>query len=722
MILLYLAGPSATTVSLAVSPSPAAAGTAVTLTATLSPSAAAGTVQFTDGGSALGAAVAVSGGAASMTSSALAAGSHSLQATFTPTSSTAYSASSSPVATLQVSAAVTSTALSAAPLTSRVGDTVTFTVTLTPSSAVGAVQLIADAVAVGPATALASGTASIALSTLAAGPHSVTAVFTPTVSNNFSGSTSPTVTVTVNASATATTTALTASPAGAPQGRLVTLSAQISPAVAGQVQFTDGGAALGGPVTVGAGSGTVTMTTASLAQGTHSLQAAFTPTSSTYTGSLSPLVSLTVTQPVAATVTSVALAASPTPGVTGTTSAVTATMTPAGAAGTVQFTDSGVPLGPPQPIAGAAATIAVGNFPAATHNLQAVFTPTDPAAWAASTSTVLAYLVNAGALPVFTTVTVTVVPPVGVGGSPQTLTATLSPPAAAGVVQFSDGPTPLGAALTVVGGAAALTVTLPVGSHQVAAAFTPASAAYAASSSPLLLYVVADAPAMPVVTTLTQAVYDQLPEIYHLGDSAQPSGPNAYPLLRFLACIGDVAQPMDSLYARLAYLAPSDGGPATGPGSSSDLTDPRTADPAWLPWIAQLIGMHLDTSLSVAAQRDAILGAATGRQAGTRAAMVAAASTGLVGSRFCQVMDHTTVTVGSPAPGGQWDVTLITRSDETPDVPSVLAAVVAAGAKPAGVQLHHAVYSSSWSKLTLNYPTWAAIRAAGSWAKYEGGM
>ena len=712
----------ATSTSLAVSPSPATTGAAVTLTATIAP-VAAGSVQFTDGGGALGAAVAVSGsGVASMTSSTLAAGSHSLQANFTPTTPASYSASSSAVTTLQVSPAVTSTALAAAPVTSRVGDTVVFTVTLTPSGAVGAVQLIADAVAVGPVTAVSGGTASVSLSTLTVGPHNVTAVFTPTNSSNFAGSTSPTVAVTVNPVPAATSTALAVSPAGVPQGQQVTLSAQMSPAAAGQVQFTDGGAALGAPVPVTAGSGTVTMTTAALAQGTHTLRAAFTPTSSAYNGSLSPVVSLTVTQPVVATVTSVALAASPTPGVTGSTSAVTATLTPAGATGTVQFTDSGVALGPRQPLAGGAATIAVGNFPAATHSLQAVFTPTDPALWAPSSSAVLSYQVNAGTLPLFTTVVLTVVPPVGVGGSPQTLTATLSPAAATGTVRFSDGPAPLGPAQGVVAGSSALTVTLPVGSHPLTVAFTPAATGYAASASPTLAYIVADTPGMPVVSTLTHAVYDQLPEIYHLADSAQADGPNAYPLLRFLTCVGDIAQPMDTLYARLAYLAPSDGGPAAGFGSTSDLVDPATADAAWLPWLAQTVGMHLDTSLSVAAQRDAVAGAATGRQAGTRAAIIAAASTGLIGSRFCQVMDHTTVVMGSPAPGGQWDITLITRSDETPDVPSVLAAVVAAGAKPAGVLLHHAVYASSWAKLTLNYPTWAAIRAAGSWAKYEGGM
>ena len=77
--------PQATTISLAVAPpSPQPAGTSVTLTATVSPSNAAGSVQFLDGASAIGAPVTVVAGSASKATSALTVGGHSLTAVFTP--------------------------------------------------------------------------------------------------------------------------------------------------------------------------------------------------------------------------------------------------------------------------------------------------------------------------------------------------------------------------------------------------------------------------------------------------------------------------------------------------------------------------------------------------------------------------------------------------------------------------------------------------------------
>ena len=87
---------TATTTTLTTSPaSPQAPGTNVTLTASVSPSAAAGSVQFKDGTTNLGAPVAVSGGTATYSTTALAQGSHSLTATFIPTDPTAFSASTS---------------------------------------------------------------------------------------------------------------------------------------------------------------------------------------------------------------------------------------------------------------------------------------------------------------------------------------------------------------------------------------------------------------------------------------------------------------------------------------------------------------------------------------------------------------------------------------------------------------------------------------------------
>ncbi|MFF2850653.1 Ig-like domain repeat protein [Streptomyces sp. NPDC058001] len=100
------------------------------------------------------------------------------------------------------------------------------------------------------------------------------------------------------APAQATSTALTVTPGGSvPHGTAVKLTAKITPATApGTVQFLDGSAALGAPVTVAAGS--ASLTTSTLKVSTHMLRAQFLPADPAgYKGSLSAGVALTVTVP-----------------------------------------------------------------------------------------------------------------------------------------------------------------------------------------------------------------------------------------------------------------------------------------------------------------------------------------------------------------------------------------------------------------------------------------
>ena len=88
-------GPTATTTNLSVSPGSVAVGQTTTLTATVSPSSAAGTVQFTVGGTAVGGPVTVSNGTATATTPPFAAaGTVAVAAAFTPTDATAFGSSS----------------------------------------------------------------------------------------------------------------------------------------------------------------------------------------------------------------------------------------------------------------------------------------------------------------------------------------------------------------------------------------------------------------------------------------------------------------------------------------------------------------------------------------------------------------------------------------------------------------------------------------------------
>lgn len=95
--------------------------------------------------------------------------------------------------------------------------------------------------------------------------------------------------------AAATTTTLTASPVGTAQaGDTVSLSASVSPVAAGSVEFFDGAVSLGASAVNDAGVAQVS--TATLAEGTRSLTATFTPTdAAAFAGSTSAALSYEIT-------------------------------------------------------------------------------------------------------------------------------------------------------------------------------------------------------------------------------------------------------------------------------------------------------------------------------------------------------------------------------------------------------------------------------------------
>lgn len=154
-------------------------------------------------------------------------------------------------------------------------------------------------------------------------------------------------------------------------------------------------------------------------------------------------------------------------------------------------------------------------------------------------------------------------------------------------------------------------------------------------------------------------------------------------------------------------------------GDTSDLANPDTADDKWLDWLGQIVGVRLSPALAHPARVDAVKYAPAGWQAATKAAVANAAKTALTGGQYAAVYDHSTDAVNGLGTASMWDVLIVTRSAETADTAAVLAAVVAKRAKPAGVTLHIRAYNATWAQVVGQYPTWAAIRAAGSWSKIE---
>jgi Big-like domain-containing protein/WD40 repeat protein len=181
---------------------------------------------------------------------------------------------------------------------------------------------------------------------------------------------------------TATTTALDVTPASpVDAGTSETLTATVTPAVtAGSVQFHDGTATLGNPMTVTNGS--ASMTTA-LPSGIHPLTAVFTPTNTAaFNSSTSPVATNVVHAPnptpsppaPGITDTTTTLQVAPNPGFTLIPEALIAQVAPFNAVGTVQFVDGIAPLGGPVPVFGGFAWL-MTPLPAGTHSLTAMFIP-----------------------------------------------------------------------------------------------------------------------------------------------------------------------------------------------------------------------------------------------------------------------------------------------------------------------------------------------------------
>jgi hypothetical protein len=183
----------------------------------------------------------------------------------------------------------TATALSGSPAGPvNAGDPVTFTAHVSSSptgGAIGTVQLMDGSTPVGnPVTVDGSGNAVIS-SSFDGGVHTFTAAFTGKFTF-ITDSVSPPLDYTVNASpADPTDTSLAISPASAAPPDPITLTAAVADVPhpgshpVGAVQFSDGGADVGSPVSVSAG-GTATLTHA-FAAGPHSFVARFTPTDAT---------------------------------------------------------------------------------------------------------------------------------------------------------------------------------------------------------------------------------------------------------------------------------------------------------------------------------------------------------------------------------------------------------------------------------------------------------
>ena len=424
-----------TVTSLISSANPAPFGQLLTLTATVTAASGggtpSGTVTFNDGGASLGTATLDGSGRATRTVASLTVGSHSLSVVYGGDYSFSSSTSNTlPQVIVPATPLPTTTNVTSSPNPSALGQTVTFTATVSAASAgglaPGGTVLFRDSGTVLFTAMLnSSRQASFTSATLGAGSHSIAADYGG--DNNFAASTGILAHVVNKA---ATSTAVNVQPASPVAGAQATLTATVtSPAgtPTGNVNFLDGTTVLGASRLSSAGQASLSF---SPSPGARNFSASYAGDSS-FLSSVSPPLSVTVRGSV--TVTLTASPASPTPGQPVTlTAAVWSTNAGALApSGTVTFADSSSRLGAAtlDATGHAVLTLAVG-LSTGDHSLVASYGG-DPNFLAVSSATLL--------LHVSQTPTVTVLSEaVGPGGPVLTAVITAASGVPSGAVRFDD--------------------------------------------------------------------------------------------------------------------------------------------------------------------------------------------------------------------------------------------------------------------------------------------
>jgi hypothetical protein len=474
-----------------------------------------GTAQLTIDGAPSGDPVSVDGGAATFDPVTLTAGTHTIAVNY---SGDDHFTGSSGRLSQDVAPAATATTVVSDTNPSYDGQDVTFTATVAaqaPGSGdpTGTVTFTSDGSPIGGATLASTpdgDQASITVSTLPVGGHSIVAHYAGDSNDTASKSEALTQTVIKGTAMAPTTTALTSSQNPSTYGEPVTFTATVSAddseagTPQGSVQFAVDGKNLAGPVALN-DSGTATSPAiGSLEPGDHTITAEYDPAVG-FAGGGDLL-----TQTVNAGGTTVAVSSSSPTSDFGqqVTFSATVTSNQDGAGtptGTVQFTADGKPLGDPVELSGGrASSKPVATLTPGTHEVAAVYSGD---AHFLGDSDSLTQTVNLAA----TSVTLSSDHNPSTYGENVTFTAKITPGsddlgAPAGTVTFTDGDTVLGT-VPVSGndgaGSARLTTSkLDAGEHPITAHYSGSDTFAAADSAVLTQHVGKATPTLVARTAL----------------------------------------------------------------------------------------------------------------------------------------------------------------------------------------------------------------------------
>ncbi len=469
------------------SANPSTTGSPITFSVTASSGGATPTGQVTllDGNIALGTAQLAAGGLASFTTSTLTSGQHTITVAYAGDTSNSSAVSNPLLQLVQDVQAATTTLIASSASPSVAGSSLQLTASVAVSVAGSGTGAVTGTIAFveGPNTLgtadVVDGNASLSLSTLTAGNHTIVAVYSG--NSHYAQSASVPLHEVIQTATTKLALSTSASPsfAGAP----LTLTATIlsnGGVPAGPVAFLDGGKPLGNAPLNAQGIANLIAAGPAWTPGTHTLTAIYAGDTWNQGSTSAPVVQSIVLADSAATLT-----ANPTSSPLGAAVTLTAALTSKGGVptGTVQFLDGGTSLGLASLDRQGLATLNASALTLGAHTLTLVY-PGDSYAGPATSKPV----------------SVTIIPTTdAVSLSPSNDPAIVSTPVAFSIALTGTGATPTGSVSLIEGattlgsvtldsaGKAVITLSsLTIGSHTLAAVYA-GDTTHAAASSPAVI-------------------------------------------------------------------------------------------------------------------------------------------------------------------------------------------------------------------------------------------
>jgi Bacterial Ig-like domain (group 3)/Galactose oxidase, central domain len=469
-------GQETTNTLLSSSENPSDVGQLVRFTATVTAQTApTGSVSFTDGENALGA-VALSGNTAVYSTSSLTSGSHVITATYMGDAT--HVGSSSLALNQGVIENTTTTALTVTPTTGSYGQSVSLKAAVTGTGSITGSVLFRDGSTRLGSVNLTNQQATLSISSLGGGGHSITASYTGDPTH--SGSTSESVPITITQAATSVTISSSLNPSM--EGLPVTFIAKVSGSgpvtPGGTVVFSDGSNAFGTPQTVFNGSANIS--TSSLSAGSHSISAAYSGDAN-YTSAASIVLKQVVDGGASQTV----LQSSPNPSVVGqpVSLSVSVSSQQGVPSGSVRLLDGQAQIAIVSLTNGAGA-FSTSSLTVGPHTLSAVYG--GDSTHAGSTSPAVVQTVNNVST---VTLTLTSAPNPSTVGQAVVFTAAVSSAGGAtptGSVTISEGATVYGSGTLVGGKALISTSSIPVGIHEIRATYGGDGTHSGATSEPVV--------------------------------------------------------------------------------------------------------------------------------------------------------------------------------------------------------------------------------------------